>query len=348
MSLWFALLIWMGVADAGEFFLEGPVHDARSDAVASSRAARSAGLDARVVRRYKSADGWEYVVRISGFSDQGSAVAAVDRVTELLGGALTLFAVDEPDGDPIQVHFSDERQPTGDDDDEDVEAELPSALQPTIDAHGGPRAGAAALAQAGAVLFRYQRTLPDGAVVGHTWSRQGTSVYAAIEKIEGEVQPSTTLVTESGAWLSVGDAEPAAQDRERALETLETLAPEAVVPFVLSFASLAEQRSELQTIHDGGQSELDGKPVKVLRAEGDQASGPLVLDIDPRTKMVRRVDFDEGALVVQFDGWGRHSSGGVILPDKVRTWRDGSLVDTVEILEIDLEPTLPKAWFEAP
>lgn len=353
MSWLSALVLWTLTAGATELYFEGPIHEDRAAAVSSSRTARDAGHKTRVIRRYRDGAGWEYLVRVSGFSDKKSALAVAPELVEALGGDLALYLLTDPEAEPERVRFV-----AGDVSESDDEADVPTrdvkadreplALQPTIDAHGGAAAGAARIRESETVLFRFQRTLPDGAVIAHTWARSGDDLFAKIEKVAGEVTPSRSKVIGDQAWLAVDGGSFESKDLERTRETLDDFGPERVIPFVLSFAELANDRKELQILREEGTGKLGDHTVRILESEGDQASGPLVVQVDARSHLVRKVDFNEGAMVVEFDGWNAHADAPLKVPKTIRTWKDGALVDTVEILEIDLAPEFPKGWFDAP
>lgn len=334
---------------AAEYYVEGPVHAERGEAVAFSRAARDAGHDARVVRRYKDGSGWEYLVRVAGFADASAAVGASEGLTEVLGGEVLVFELTDADAAPKQIHAGERGGLDARESDRVAAADRdpPPAIADVAEAHGGAKGGAARIRAAENVLFRYKRTLPDGTLVEHTWARAGEDLYAEVTGT-GAVKSSRTLVTADGAWLAVGDGALVASDRERALELLTDLSPEKIVPFVLSFASLAEQRKELAQLVDEGVEEVEGRRLRVLRSDGEQASGPLLLHVDPKSALVQAVDFEDGAMVVHFSDYGAHREAPVRIPGRIETWREGELADSVEIVEIDLSPDLPKTWFQAP
>lgn len=333
------LLSWAALAMATEYVVEGPPTDDRGVAVAASREVRELGHDARVVRRTGETGG-TYVVHVSGSTEMDAAVKLANEVAEPLGGAVAVLRYDTPESEAVVVWST--GTPAG-----ETVAGKPQtgALAPTIAAHGGVDGGAAKIASAPGVLFKFRRELPEGDVVEHRWARKGTALSLEVVPVSGTAVASRTLVTDGGAWLSTRGGAYAPQDRERTLETLGVLSPDMVVPFVLTFAPLATERRELLGLRDAGDGEDEGVKVRRLVWDGDQASGALEIEVDARTHLVRRVIFEGGAKVVRFDGW---SEGDVRLPRVVETWREGERVDRVEILEFSLSGDLPNEWFEAP
>ena len=95
-----------------------------------------------------------------------------------------------------------------------------------------------------------------------------------------------------------------------------------------------------------GAETVDGVKVDVLAFEGDQAAGPVRVEIGQTDHLVRRVAFDNGELVYEFGDYGK--VGDLYLPRDVTTRRGGEVVDRVRISDLNLSPKLPEAWFQAP
>lgn len=334
---------WAAVAPATEYVVEGPPKADRAEAVAVSRAVREQGHDARVVRRSEGS-AWVYVVQVADADDLDGAVSLAGTLSEPLGGSASVYRLEDPDGERVLVWSGTQAANGG-----VLALAEELAIGPTIRAHGGLEGGLARLDAAPVVVFRFRRTLPTGEVVDHRWARQGDKLSVEVQPVSGAVVPSRTLVTPTGAWLATRDGGYTAQDRERTLETISAFAPDRVVPFVLTFAALAQARREISGLSPAGErEEEDGQLLKAYSWAGDQAAGALDVEVDARTHLVHRVSFEGGAKVVAFSGWMAADSAPVVLPREVKTWRDGQLVDQVEILEIALPEKVPNEWFEAP
>jgi hypothetical protein len=339
--------MWLATAGAAEIYIEGPAQADRAEVVTQSRSAKAQGYVARVVRRHDEAAGWTYLVRVEGFTDKGPALTAAVELAPMIGGNAWMFEVQQ-DGEAVKIQAEEVAQ-------EKVEAgvavgsltEEYAELQRVVEAHGGVGGGMAALSQARTLRFEFRRTLSDGSVIDHIVGLRGGDQYVEVIPVEGEVAHSRTVVLAAGAWLGSGEEALAAQDRDKTVETLADLTPDRVIPFVLGFGPLSASRDEFRDLELDGESELDGTPLLMLKYSGDRASSPLQLEVEKESALVRRVTFDDGAVVHEFDDWGELNNG-IRVPGKVRTRRDGVLVDTIEVKLFELNKPLPEEWFEAP
>ena len=129
---------------------------------------------------------------------------------------------------------------------------------------------------------------------------------------------------------------------------LDRFAPEMILTFPLGFAQALAERPELRRLTAAGTMEVAGSPCTVLRYAGDKLSKPVILYVDDKTALVRKVIFgsEAGDLVHEFSDY--RSVDGIMLPHRVRTSRADQVVDDVEVLDFDLDPNLPDAWFTPP
>jgi hypothetical protein len=362
---------------AGGYYLESAAVQDKDLATAMVGAASGQGLTARVVRRYRPGAGWQYVMLVEGFTDQGAAASAAQSLAAGTGTTIGLFEAEGGQARRIgeSVHSSvgeqthaaaAEAPPEGlvastvavpvvapvepqvalpDASARRATAEVAGILSRAVRAHGGVTGGLSALQAADAVLFRYRRTLPDGSVVRHSYARRGADVFLDVVIEEGPGASSRSGISGEMAWLSLGDSAAVPQDLERTREVLDRFAPERVLSFALGFAQAVEDRRELQNLTLVGQSDLGGETCHILRYGGDQASGPLAIAVDVDRSTIRRVTFasDAGDLTLEYTDYG--TEAGFVAPHRVRTWRGETLVDDVEVLEMSLAPRLQEAWF---
>ena len=349
------LLGWLAVAPsfAADGYLECREFGERSEAVAASRSARDGGLDARVVRRFES-NGWRYLVVVDGVSDPQAS--ASDLASSVRCTSIQAFTAEgEPLPDPVVSNegpveppsdAAPDEQPSGTDGSEQGD------VDPWVDAmwkaHGGAKGGAQRLADADAVRFEFRRTLPSGEVVVHVWARRGSDWVVQTIPKAGDVKASRLLVKSDSAWASIEGAPYTAQDLERTREIAGALAPQRVIPFVLTFPGMLENRTDRMNLELGEPVVLEGVEAQVLRYSGDRASESLTIAIDEKTGHVLRVDFGDGARVYTFRGWDPKATSKIALPEAIECWRGGELTDTVEALSLDLDPTLPQEWFVNP
>lgn len=339
-------------AFAADYYLEGPPQSTRSDAVDLSRTAAEGGYKARVVRRYRQGVGWQYLVRVEGFDAEEPAREAARSIAARIGLPVSVFLAEGEEARSLEV-ASPEAEPSqdapaapaGPESAEPLDLEDPEAILARASrAHGGTRGGIAAIRGAEGVLFRFRRTLPDGLVVDHTWARLGDSRFLEVDIVEGEGRSSRLIVGPAQAWLAVEEGAYEETDLQRAADTVSQLHPEQVLPFVLVFADAIENRRELELLQASGVTEVEGSPAIAMQYEGDRTSGPMALALDRGRYHVLEVSFEGGELVHRFDGWKQQ--GRLVLPSRVRTWRAGELVDTVEIQALEIEGAPPKEWFE--
>lgn len=336
------LLLGVAPALATDWYLETPDRADRGEATALQEQALAAGHEARVVRRFADGQGWRFVVRVEDFADLATADAAAVTLADALDVTVGVFETDgtsaarirevaPPDGAPEAV----------------AEVDLPEAtpiLAAAVEAVGLD-AAAFEHARSGPVVLEYRRTLPDGRIVEHTWAADDGALYVEVRPVTGAAVASRTLVTDDGAWLSVGGGEWVGQNAEKTRATLERLGPVEVIPVVLALAAAIDTRREFERMVVAGTGHADGVDTDVLRFAGDAVSGALELEVGTSDHLIRRVRFGDDVLY-ELSGWRR--SGGIALPSRIDRLRDGAAADAVEISRLDLDPELPDAWFQAP
>lgn len=329
-------LLLASSAFAADYHLETSPRRVRSDVVQQARSVGQVGEKAKVVRRFVTGTGWTWFLRIGDYGTEGDARDAARRIADAVGEPVVIFVTD--DGTTEELDRARPASTVGAEGASRVRRPAPAEPPPTdaegvlaraSRAHGGVDGGIAALRAAPGLVFTFRRTLPDGLVVDHAWGRDGERRCLEVIPVEGDARASRVVQEGDVAWLGVdgGALEPA--DAGRVSETLALVHPTRIVPFVLRFADVLENRRELEGLELLGRGDLDGRPVYDLGYDGDQNAGPLALRIDAETFHIVEVSFEQGELVHRFEGWT--TMAGVAMPARVRTWRHGELADTVEI-----------------
>ncbi len=312
------------------YYLEGPASPTRSEAARVARVASAAGMRARVVRRYRHGQGWEYVARVEGLAEREEAERLASELATRAGAPVRVFWVEGEQARSVAHAPVSEPQPEPD------ATTARMLLAETVRAHGGPEGGLAAVEGADSVLLRYRRHLPGGGEVLHTWARSGEARYLEVVVEEGEGVDSRLLATNDGAWLARGGTvQP--QDREAALRQLQRFGPRAVLGLSLVVGASPQDAAR------------PGEPLKA--PELPQCLGlTLVLHtgarhdvcIDPQSHHLLAAR--SGELVRVWSGY-RELDLGVVVPEMVRTNAGELELDRLEILALDLQPDLPAEWF---
>ena len=368
-----AMLLLSTPAFAADFYVEGPAVSDKAQASAMADTALADGLRARVVRRYQTGAGWEYVVRVEGFDSQGPAADAAHTLAAAIAAPVAVFLQDGAEARkvaliaPGDVHAAVTTESVAKADDMAVTATqgadgggaprgplpepggaLTELLTRVVQAYGGTSAGIVALEKASDVVFRFRRIVPNGPTVRHTFARHGGDEFMEVVVEKGVGTSSRTQLLGGHAWLSAGGQPATAQDAERTSEVLAQLAPEHVLAFTLGLARAVEGRKELRSLVQEGSAKIDGLPCVLLKYGGDPVSPPLTLAVDTRDWLVRQATFssDQGDLVKTFSDY--RDDGPVVVPHKIVTRRGDRLVDEIDVLEVDLNPKLSADWFVPP
>jgi hypothetical protein len=337
------LLTVPSLAVAGSYYLEGPEVEAKTDASEDAKEAASDGLDARVVRRMGMNSGWRYVVRIDGLTEEASARSAASKLASATNGPVAIYSIS---GDQAALVAMVGEVGSASPAVAPAPAKEGADPNPLLDAAVGAHKVGGLVLDGKDLRFAFRRTLSSGGVADHVWARQGESIYVSVEPVSGEVTASRLKVVGDKGWLSVDGGAWEEQNLEKTRQTALDLGPTSVLPFLLVLDPARQTRRELQRMQHIGRERLGDLDVDVLHFEGDQAAGPVRVEIGAADQLVRRVSFDSGELVYEFSDFGK--LGGLWLPQDVTTRRRGEVVDRVRITELELAPKLPEAWFKAP
>jgi hypothetical protein len=198
------------------------------------------------------------------------------------------------------------------------------------------------------VRFEYSRSLEGGLEAKHLYVRRGADQALTVRISEGDGVDSETRLVGGTAWLRTGrDGAFTSQDAERGAELLQQASPMGMVPLVLVFADAVASRAEFSQLVRDGTTEVDGETCDRLRFAGDRSSGAMTLEISQSTGMVRKISFENGELVHQFDDYAPIANH-LVVPKKIRTWKEGRLSETTEIVSLQLEVAIPESLLAMP
>lgn len=332
------LFLAFSVARAEEYYLEAPPVTDRSAAARMELTAEAAGFQARIVRRFRLGKGWEFVVLVERFPTEAEAGAAATRLERELSGKVTAWRLDDNDK-AIAVNLPPPPVPTGDD---GAAAWIARARS----AHGGAAGGASALARAGAVHFRFARTLELGGkrvTVRHDYWREGASRRLAVET-SGAAQDSLAIATASAAWIRAG-GQVQSRDIGITIGMVDAFAPEAVLTVALEAARLLDgpEVAAFKAL-EGAESGLR------FGAGGDETErGVSFVDLDPATAQLLRVRYvsEAGPITFELTGW-RQVAAGVLVPGEVIVRRADGATETFRVEGLELLDRAPASTFDKP
>ena len=344
---WAALraLLSTSTAEAGEYLVQSAPFLVRGDAAQAESTVLREGLEAKVVRKYLTGEGWRFLVTVPGLRDEASADATAARLAALLGGSVEIWSVDGKDLSKLREVAPPAAQETP------PPAEIDPAVQQILvraaAALGGVQGGKDVLDAATSVRFEYDRALEGGLEAHHLFVRRGADQALSVRIEGGDGIDSETRVLGGQAWLRTGrDGTFALQDAQRGAELMHRASPVGLLPLVLTLADAIEGRPELRLMSHRGTATVDGEACDVLVFAGDRTSGPMSLEIGQTKGLVRRVSFEDG-VVHQFDDYFAPANG-IQIPRTIRTWRDGKLLETTRITALELNGSLPESMLQAP
>ncbi len=335
MFLW---LIAAALAEGGAWWIEGPQLAERARAEALEQVAERAGHQARVVKRFRLGQGWEFVTLVEGFADEPAARAAATRLGHD-GGVEFVLVHDPARGPRVRT---------------EVAADAPARPGPGADAlldaarvaHGGPTGGAAALARAASVHFVFERQFSLDAKrvsVRHDYWREGASRRVDVAG-GGFGSDSRSVATAKGAWVAAaGSVE--VRDIGVVVGVIDTFAPEAILGVALDVHTL------LAADGTSGLLVLEGAEVgrRVGRGEDPSSPGLAFVDIDPVTGRMAYVRYltAAGPVGVSLSGWAE-AAPGVVYPGKLEIERPDGRRETILVQRLEVFPTAPAGTFAAP
>ncbi len=326
---WAAGVWWLESADLGE----------RAQAAALEAAAIQAGYSARVVKRFRLGDGWEYVTLVEGFMDEGGATSAASKLAA--SGTVFTLVHDPVRGPPSRATVRPDPQQS-----EPAARSVASLVQSVRLAHGNATGGAAALARAKVVHFTFERefSLDRKMVrVSHDYWRDPTSRRVIVDT-HGAATDSGTVATTSGAWLKVaGRVE--SRDIGVLIAQADAFAPEAVLGLALDVPTLFLEKNDQDLVF------LEGAEagVRIGRGEDPIEAGLAFADIDPKSGLLLRVRYVTagGPVTFAMTGWNERSPG-VVVPDVLVVERPDGSAETVRVRVLEVSDVAPPGTFATP
>lgn len=334
------LLLTAGLAAAASFFLETASLPEREAADQVQAVVKAAGLEGRVVRRFRLGHGWGFVVLVEDFTEEAAAQDAAARLSRDVGVPVTVFRLDAQKAVAVQQPAAASSATN------DTAASVGDLLVRVRTAHGGATGGAQALARASAVHFVYTRSLPLGektAVVRHDYWREGAGRRLLVETA-GSGMDSLAVASAGGAWLRANGAV-ANRDQGVLIGAVDAFAPEAVLNLALDVPALldAPEVERFQPL-DGAES-----GTRVGQGGDESELGLSFVDVDPVTARLIRARYvtEAGPVTFEMEGW-RETAAGVLVPAKVRVVRAGGQEELIQVERLDTPERAPAGTFERP
>jgi len=344
---------------AGNFFLELSDHPTKDAAEAALLAYGPDGEHMRVSRRFVRGEGWRYLVRLDGFEDRDSAMAAASSfsvdgvlvsVVEGLGYKRELIATV---GTTANEGAAEPANPGGD------EGSIPSAkavLKMAAKAHGGRSGGGKLLKAAPSVQFSFaSRTVvgdKEWSILHHFY-RSGELSRLEVDMIKGDGISSTVVMGPGGkSWVATHELV-RERDTIQAEEMMARFAPESgLLSIPLGFAGDIKEASEWRGLVTSGRVNHQGRPHLRLVPKADGGGKLNALEaalFDEGTHLLAQVTWVTRGGRVTFQ-YGEYQSvtEGLIVPHRVRVERNGRLVEEVEVTSLQVTPQLSPKLFEEP
>jgi len=327
-----AMLLLTAMAWAEEYMLEvGPLPE-RTAAQQIQTEVEKAGLDGRIVRRFRLGHGWEFVIVVEHLSSQADADAAAVRLGTQTGQAVTVFKVDGEAPAPLSP-VSPSSQPA-------VEVLTARA----IEAHGGRTGGAEALARAEAVHFVFERTLESNgkkSIYKHDYWREGPNRRLAVD---GPEKDSIAVATGSAAWVKVS-AQVLNRDIGVVINQVDAFAPEAILAVAVDVATLLKA-PEVQNFRvlEGAES-----GIRIGTGGNEDEAGISFIDVDTETGRVLRLRYvtDGGPVVYVLSDY-REVAPGLVVPFRVQIERGDGRRELLVVKSLEITAQAPTGTFNKP
>jgi hypothetical protein len=362
---WVLLLVvgvWVGTARAEGFYVQTGPLDTRAQARQVVDSAGELDGEPRIVRRFRDHHGWEYVVMIEGFEDQGAAHVVANRIA-FEWGPVSLYRVDGKAANLVATISADSAafhgaiveavEATPSDDSAPRQRQGSAILRAALKAHGGRNGGLPRLARAATVEFSYVRRIPteeDTLVSHHRFVRGALGSRLDVRIDEGQGVNSVTVLTSDSAWVEVLGERPVVRDVARTREVLELFSPEAVLSVPLTVLWELDDTGAWLGLQTFERREYDGRGVLVIEPTEHRESTGLVgagFWEDEHTLAWITLMGDLGQVTFSFDGY-QEVSGGLVIPFQARVERDGRLVEELLIERMSIESELDEALFDRP
>ena len=343
LGLW--ILLAIAPSFGASFYLETPPVAEKAVATELAKTAADAG-PARIVRRYLEGSGWQYVVVVEGFTDQKVAEAAAKALSKNSGATVDVFSAEGAEAHRVATTGQTAIPPT-------ILPTLPTepAALPAVVAPASPaasllfsraieqvRPASERVHEAVALVFEFRRNVPGGPVVKHLYASRGADRYLDVVIEQGEGASSRTGLAAGDAWLQQASTL-THEDVPRTKDVVGRFAPELLLATPFGLPALQDRAADAT---DGGRVDVGGIAASVVQVAGASFA------VDAEGHVLRAAWQDASTKIVQeFSDW-KDAGGGVVIPHRIRTWRDGTLTDDVEILRLDVKPKVDERWFRVP
>ena len=351
-------LAWARPAIAATFYLELSEHGTKDEADAALLSHGPDGEQMRVTRRYVRGEGWRYLLRLDGFDDRSEAVSAARAfategqtviVYEGAGYKRTMVERVGP-GEPAEA------APPADAGEDEVLPSGSQVLKAASRAHGGRSGGAKLLAKAERIKFSFTSKTVVGDQewkIRHHFYRAGSFARVEVDMIKGEGISNTVVVGEGGkAWVATKELV-RERDVAQAMEMLARFAPETgLLSIPLGFAEDVKTAAEWQGLVVSGQVSHRGnsqyRVVPDRRREGDLNPLEAALFDVETGRLVQVTWATRGGRITFSYGNYRQVATDIVVPFTVRVDRNGTLVESIEVAELVIDPPLPEGLFGEP
>ncbi len=339
----FALALWL--AATADYYLEAGPYTTRAEASTAADALKGQ-TSVRVVRRFRSGAGWEFIVRVGGFDDEGAMRSYADKATAIH------FASFERVGNSWRNLDGEREAPPTADELVAVPGKTlrtPALLRAAVKAHGGRDGGVPLLELAPTIVFDYERTVArEGGrtVAKHHYVRMVDAVRLDIDVTGGVgVDSSTILAPDRRAWVST-DATSIARDPERTAEVLARFSPEGLLAVPLGIPHDMETAGPWRLL--ASTAEIHGKRV-IARAEAPGDRGLVAAEFGVDDHLLRRLDWmlDTGPVTYVFDDY-RTIAEGLVVPFHYEVLRNGDAIESMTVRRLELGTALPADTFLIP
>ena len=354
-----ALLCLSQIAQAAPFSVESPSYRAREDADRERTEAIQAGgapERTRIVRRYERGAGWRYLVHVDSVESQSELERLIGvltdgerapRVVDLATGAAVSIRPSPVTAGPAPATAAtDAPSPVAGTNGKRSRRETEGVLAAAVAAHGGVAGGLKVLESSSLQTFQFVREVPSDAETlkaKHVYRQSGNALRLDVAVQRGDGVDSTTVVSPGGgAWVTSAN-QTVPRDTERTREILRRFAPDQLLRVALGVAGDIETAGAWRSLQVVGP---EGDDLLVLRPS-EEASGGLIEVAFSRTDhRLRRLVMEEGGHRTEFffDDY-RQVAPGLVVPHESETRRDGQLVESIQVIGIDVASPIPASLF---
>jgi len=362
-----ALVVFLGagLAHATTFQAESVALATADDARRLKDAAGEVCAQCAVVRRFVPGEGWRHLVIAPPQGEAASAQRVLEAFSkEGIGGTIwkiegasrvalsavpTAAAVVAPAPAAPAPQASRSAPPAKPE--EPARAKSPPRgtmprLEDVALAHGGAAGGATLLAAASAVRFEFRRVVvAEGLEARHVWWSRGRERRLEVDIEKGPGTSSVAVLGTGGqAWVVV-DGTSTPRDPARTREVVDRFGPEEVLAIPLALGPELAAGGAWAGLEPAGE---EGREV-ILRAPGGGASGLVACAVTRSSGRLAWITWmDRGDETTLRLADYTEPVPGLVVPRRMEILQGGRLVETIEVLSLDLAASPPARLFEGP